>query len=126
MKPIRAWPHQSKGTARTILPYLALVSCLTPNLASGADPHFEKIVPSNPYEATGTLWELDLPNKKGLLRTDEGKPIYLEIKKPELFHNLSVGDRLTLHLNGDGQVDKVMGVSVPELSITGQPAPQPE
>jgi hypothetical protein len=125
MKPMRARPQQGRGMARTILPYLALVSCLTPNPASAVDSHFEKAVPSNPYEVTGTLSELDLPNKKGLLRTDEGKPIYLEIKKPELFQNLSVGDRLTIHFNEDGQVDKVMGLSVPELGITGQPAPQP-
>jgi len=96
-----------------------------PNLVSAADLNFEKAVLSNPYEVTGTLSELDLPNKNGLLRTDEGKPIYLEIKKPELFQDLSVGDRLTVHFNGDGQVDKVMGVYVPELSITGQSAPRP-
>jgi hypothetical protein len=52
-----------------------------------------------------------------------GKFIDLEVKKPELFRNLSVGDRLTIQLNGDGQVDKVMGVSVPELGIMGQPMP---
>jgi hypothetical protein len=108
-----------------ILPYLALVLCWTPNLVSGGDAHFEKTVRSNPYEVTGTLSELDLPNKKGLLRTDEGKPIYLEIKKTEVLQNLSIGDRLTLHFNEDGQVDKVMGLSVSELGITGQPAPQP-
>lgn len=125
MKPIGAGPQQGKGMARTILPYLALVLYLTANPVSAGDPHYEKIVPSNPYEVTGTLWELDLSDRKGLLRTDDGKPIYLEIKKPELFQNLSVGDRLTIHVNEDGQVDKVMGMSVPEFGITGQPAPQP-
>ena len=60
---------------------------------------------------------------KGVVRTDLGKLIDLEVKKPELFRNLSVGDRLTIQLNGDGQVDKVMGVSVPELGIMGQSIP---
>jgi hypothetical protein len=124
-KPISACLQQSKGMAMKLLSYLAVALCWTPDLASGADAHFEKTVPSNPYEVTGTLSELDLPNKKGLLRTDEGKPIYLEIKKPEVFQNLSIGDRLTLHFKGDGQVDKVMGLPVPELGITGQPVPQP-
>jgi hypothetical protein len=75
------------------------------------------------YDVTGTLAELDLPNKKGLLRTDEGRAIYLRLRKPELFQNLSVGDRMTIELNGDGQVDKIMGMSIPDLEITGQPAP---
>lgn len=125
MKAIRARFQQGTKMTMRIFLCLVLVSCWTPNLVSAADLHFEKAVPSNPYEVTGTLSELDLPNKKGLLRTDEGKPIYLEIKKPELFQNLSVGDRLTIHFNEDGQADKVMGVSVPELGITGQPAPEP-
>jgi hypothetical protein len=49
----------------------------------------------------------------------------LRSKKTEVLQNLSIGDRLTLHFNEDGQVDKVMGLSVSELGITGQPAPQP-
>jgi|SRR5215469_624060 len=125
MKAIHARLQQGTGVTMRIFLCLVLVSCWMPNLVSAADLNFEKAVLSNPYEVTGTLSELDLPNKKGLLRTDEGKPIYLEIKKPELFQDLSVGDRLTVHFNGDGQVDKVMGVYVPELSITGQSAPRP-
>jgi len=125
MKAIRARLQQGTKMAMRIFLCLALVSCWTPNLISGSDVHFEKSVPSKPYQVTGTLSELDLPNKKGLLRTDEGKPIHLEIKNPELFQNLSVGDRLTIHFTEDGQADQVMGMSVPELGITSQPPLQP-
>ena len=61
---------------------------------------------------------------KRTIRTDLGKPIYLEVKKPDLIRNLSVGDRVTIQLNEDGQVDKIMGASVPELAVTGQPMPE--
>ena len=55
------------------------------------------------------------------MRIDLGQDIYLGIKKPELFYHLSVGDRLTIQFNEDGQVDKMMGIPVPELGISGQP-----
>ena len=58
-----------------------------------------------------------------MIKTDLGEPIYLEVRTPEVFGNLSVGDRLTIQLNGDGQVDKVIGMPVPELGITGQSMP---
>ena len=103
---------------------LALASCWTPTLANGADAHGGKTEAPRRYDVTGTLSELDLASGNGMVRTDLGKLIGLEVRKPELFRNLSVGDRLTIQLNGDGQVDKVMGVSVPEFGITGQPLPR--
>jgi len=111
-----------KGMAGKILLCLTLASGWTPTLANGAGGG--KTEAPRPYEVTGTLSELDLASGKGMVRTDLGKLIDLEVRQPELFRNLSVGDRLTIQLNGDGQVDKVMGVSVPELGITGQPIPR--
>jgi len=108
-----------------ILLFLVLALCWMPSLASGADPPDEKTELPNPHEVAGTLWELNLANGKAVLRTDQGKSIYLEIRKRELFKNLSVGDRLTLQLNDDGEVDKVMGVAVPELGIAGQSGRKP-
>ena len=92
-------------------------------IANGADSYGGKTEAPKPYEVTGTLSELDLASGRGMIRPDLGDPIYLEVRKSELFQNLSVGDRLTIQLNGDGQVSKVMGMSVPGLGITGQPAP---
>ena len=94
-----------------------------PTLVNGAGSSDEKTEPSRPYEVTGTLSSLDLETGRGMVRTDLGKPIYLEVKKPDLFSSLSVGDRVTIHLNGDGQVDRIMGASVPELAVTGHSIP---
>jgi len=90
----------------------------------GAGSYREKTEASRPNEVTGTLSALDLTSGRGMIRTDLGKPIYLEVKKPDLFRNLSVGDRVTIQLNEDGQVDKIMGVSVPEMGVMGQPIPE--
>jgi len=109
-----------------ILLCLTLAAHWSPTPASGMDTYSRKTDAPKPYDVTGTLSELDVPNGKGLLRTDQGKSIYLQLRKPEFLQNLSVGDRMTIHLNGDGQVDKIMGMSVPDLEITGQPvSPQP-
>ncbi|HSB45970.1 MAG TPA: hypothetical protein VLD60_13230 [Nitrospira sp.] len=115
-------PHRRHMTMKIIL-CLTLAPWLLPPFAGEANTYDAMTQSAKPYEVTGTLLELDLSKGKGLLRTDLGKRIYLEVRKPELFQNLSVGDRLTIQLNGDGQVDKVLGVEVPELSITGRPVP---
>jgi hypothetical protein len=102
---------------------LTIATGWTPTIANGVGSYDGKTETTRSYEVTGTLSELDLASGKGMIRTDLGKPIYLEVRKPELFPNLSVGDRLTIQLNGDGEVDKLMGMSVPELGITGQAIP---
>lgn len=121
--PIHYRPVHGRGMTGKILLCLTIASGWTPTIANGTGSHGGKTEAPSPYEVTGTLSELDLASGKGMIRTDLGKFIDLEVKKPELFRNLSVGDRLTIQLNGDGQVDKVMGVSVSELGIMGQPMP---
>ena len=121
--PIHYRPVRGRGMTGRILLCLILASGWMPTIANGTGSHDGKTEAPRPYEVTGTLSELDLASGKGVVRTDLGKLIDLEVKKPELFRNLSVGDRLTIQLNGDGQVDKVMGVSVPELGIMGQSIP---
>ena len=103
---------------------LILVSGWMPAMANSAGSNREKTEASKPYEVVGTLSALDLSSGRGILRTDLGKSIYLEVRKPDLTRNLSVGDRVTIHLNEDGQVDKIMGASVPELAVKGQPMPE--
>ena len=100
---------------------LILVSGWMPAMAKGAGSNREKTEASKPYEVAGTLSALDVSSGRGMIRTDLGKTIYLEMKKPDLIRNLSVGDRVTIHLNEDGRVDKLMGASVPELAVMGQP-----
>ncbi len=64
---------------------------------------------------TGTLIKLDLSSMKGLVQTDLGRPVFFDITKPHLFQNLSLGDRVTVELDEQGQVNKVIGSSVPEF-----------
>ncbi len=116
----RASPSHGRGMLM-ILICLILISVWIPTIANGAGSNREKSEASKPYEVAGTLSALDLVSGRGIIRTDLGKPIYLEVRKPDLVRSLSVGDRVTIQVNEDGQVDKIMGESVPELVITGQP-----
>ena len=115
----RASPSHGRGML-TILLCLILISVWIPTIANGGSNR-EKGETSKPYEVVGTLSALDLVSGRGIIRTDLGKPIYLEVRKPDLVRSLSVGDRVTIQVNEDGQVAKILGESVPELVITGQP-----
>jgi hypothetical protein len=70
---------------------------------------------------SGTLEELDLTRKKGLLKTDLGKPIFFQVTKPQLFERLSVGQKVTIQVDQEGRATKVIDMPVPELK---QPLPQ--
>ncbi len=64
---------------------------------------------------SGTLGTVNLAEKKGTLTTDVGKEVAFQIVKPELFINLSVGQRITLKLDKQGQAVRVMDNAAPEL-----------
>ncbi len=66
---------------------------------------------------SGTLDQLDFDTKKGLLKTDLGKPIFFEIVRPELFRRLSVGQHVTIGMNEQGQAVKVMELPPVELPV---------
>jgi cold shock CspA family protein len=73
-----------------------------------ADPPVHHVV-------TGTLDQLDFNSGKGLLKTDLGKPIFFQIVRPELFRRLSVGQRVTIGVDEQGQAIKVMEIPPVEL-----------
>jgi cold shock CspA family protein len=77
---------------------------------TGKDRPFDHVV-------TGTLDQLDFNTGKGLLKTDLGKPIFFQMIRPELFKRLSVGQRVTIGMNEQGQAVKVMEVPPVELPI---------
>lgn len=64
---------------------------------------------------SGTLGTVNLADKKGTLTTDVGKEVAFQIVKPELFINLSVGQRITLKLDKQGRAVRVMDSAAPEL-----------
>ena len=60
------------------------------------------------HEVSGTLAKLDVSAGKGMLMTDLEKPIFFRLDRPELFERLSVGDRVTMQLDDEGRVLKVI------------------
>jgi hypothetical protein len=75
---------------------------------------------------SGILLKLDLQNRRGLLTTDLGRPIYFEVPKAYLFENVTVGARISLRLDEDGRALKVMDTSIPDLmGAPGQSTVQP-
>ena len=65
--------------------------------------------------ASGRLSMVNVAEKKGTLATDLGKEVAFQIVKPELFLNLSVGQRVTLKLDKQGRAVRVMDTAAPEL-----------
>lgn len=71
------------------------------------------------HVVTGTLDQLDFDNGKGLLKTDLGKPVFFDIVVPDLFRRLSIGQRVTIGINDQGQATKVMDIPPAELPSSG-------
>lgn len=64
---------------------------------------------------SGRLDQVNVAEKKGTLTTDVGKQVAFQITKPELFMNLSPGQRVTLKLDKQGRAVRVMDNAAPEL-----------
>ena len=69
------------------------------------------------HVVTGTLEELDLSKMTGKIKTDLEQTVAFTIKNPDLFKGLSVGERIVVRLDDQGQVVKVMATTLPELPI---------
>ena len=69
------------------------------------------------HVVTGTLEELDLSTMSGKIKTDLKQTVTFTIQNPDLFKGLSVGERIAIRLDDQGQVVKVMATTLPELPI---------
>lgn len=67
----------------------------------------------------GTLSKLDLRSGTGILTTDLGQPVYFEVAKAYLFENVTVGARITVRLDREGQAVRVMDTSIPDVVPLG-------
>ncbi len=76
--------------------------------SSADDPPVQHVI-------TGTLDQLDFNTGKGQLKTDLGKPLFFDMVRPESFRRLSVGQRVTIGVNEQGQAVKVMEIPPAEL-----------
>jgi hypothetical protein len=97
---------------------LALLLCalsLTTALAASPEP-----LDQNSHVVTGTLKELDLPKMTGKITTDLEQTVAFTIKSPDLFKGLSVGERIAVRLDDQGQAVKVMETTIPELPTPEQ------
>lgn len=73
------------------------------------------------HVVTGTLTMLDLSARKGMLKTDLGKPIFFEVGRADHFARLSIGDRVTVQLDDEGRTVKVIEALPAEVH---EPPPQ--
>ena len=65
--------------------------------------------------ASGTIEAIDAKLMTIKLKTDTGKGLVLKVAKPDLLQELTVGDRVTVELDGDGKAKKIMKSALPEL-----------
>jgi hypothetical protein len=78
--------------------------------------------PEAQLRVTGTLAKLDIAAGKGMLLTDLEKPIFFRLDRPELFERISIGDRVTMQLDEEGRVLKVIETLPAELHEPPPPA----
>jgi hypothetical protein len=78
--------------------------------------------PEAQHEVSGTLAKLDVSAGKGMLMTDLQKPIFFRLDRPELFERLSIGDRVTMQLDDEGRVLKVIETLPAEVHEPPPPA----
>src|SRR5690242_17978936 len=74
------------------------------------------------HEVSGTLAKLDVAAGRGILMTDLQKPIFFRLDRPELFERLSIGDRVTMQLDDEGRVLKVIETLPAEVHEPPPPA----
>jgi hypothetical protein len=98
-----------------IIGLLAVLLCapaLATTMAASPEP-----MGQDSHVVTGTLEELDLSKMSGKIKTDLEQTVAFTIQNPDLFQGLSLGKRITVRLDDQGQVVKVMAVTLPELPV---------
>ncbi len=92
-----------------------------------AELHLHRLSPLHAETAaehetvSGKLSMMDMAGQRGVITTDLGKDVAFQIAKPELFLNLSVGQRITLKLDHQGRAVRVMDNTAPELPPPSDP-----
>lgn len=98
-----------------------LIAFTVPSFAA-SDSSIALEQPEAQHRVTGTLAKLDLSAGKGMLLTDLEKPIFFRLDRPELFERLSIGDRVTMQLDDEGRVLKVIETLPAEVHEPPPPA----
>ena len=98
-----------------IIGLLAVLLCapsLATTMAASPEPTGQ-----DSHVVTGTLEELDLSKMSGKIKTDLERTVAFTIQNPDLFKGLSVGERIAIRVDDQGQVIKVMATILPELPV---------
>jgi hypothetical protein len=102
--------------------YVILLILLTSPLTGRS----EETVPIEQTDAqlrvTGKLAKLDIAAGKGMLLTDLEKPIFFRLDRPDLLERFSIGDRVTMQLDEEGRVLKVIETLPAEVHELPPPA----
>jgi hypothetical protein len=64
---------------------------------------------------SGVLESVSLESSTVRLRNPLGQPIILKIRKPHLLEHVTVGDRVTVVVNEDHEIMKLIETPIPEL-----------
>ena len=106
----------------TLLASILFASLFFPIPGGSENPRLALEQPQAQLRVSGTLAKLDISAGKGMLMTDLEKPIFFRIDRPELFERLSIGDRVTMQLDEDGLVIKVIETLPAEVHEPPPPA----
>ncbi len=99
-----------------LLAFLLTVPLLmTPTMAAPPEPTGQ-----DTHVVIGTLEALDISKMSGKIKTDLGQTVVFMMTRPDLFQGLSVGQRIAVRLDDQGQVTRVMETTVPELPSPAQ------
>jgi hypothetical protein len=64
---------------------------------------------------SGVLESVSLESSTVRLRNPIGQPIILKIRKPHLLEHVTLGDRVTVIVNEDHEIIKLIETPIPEL-----------
>jgi hypothetical protein len=90
---------------------LFLLSLLTLSLADTTGSRAEQ-----GEVISGVLESVSLESSTVRLRNPLGQPIILKIRKPHLLEHVTVGDRVTVVVNEQHEIMKLIETSIPEIS----------
>ena len=102
--------------------YVLLLVLVTGPLTGRSEEPVATEQPDAQLRVTGKLAKLDIEAGKGMLLTDLEKPIFFRLDRPDLLERFSIGDRVTMQLDEEGRVLKVIETLPAEVHEPPPPA----
>ena len=102
--------------------YVLLLVLVTGPLTGRSEEPVPIEQPDAQLRVTGKLAKLDIAAGKGMLLTDLEKPIFFRLDRPDLLERFSIGDRVTMQLDEEGRVLKVIETLPAEVHEPPPPA----